>query len=310
MRNLRPARTGRSALVAAVGFLCLCMTIGATSNGGGGGCASDRNAQPAAAPNRPAAPVAATSDLNAGYAALSAGQYDQAMATAQQYLAAHPNGARGTAEAQYLQGRVYEARAEQAGKSGNPPAVSSNLQAARDAYVKALSASPAPRVEVLAQMGVANVAHFQDDYPTALARWTSALQKIDTLPPAEQATLANEKAFALYRLGLAQQRLGQFAEADTTFARVQQQFPGTDPAQRAGTHLGARSFQVQVGTFADANNANALMSALSAQGYASTRSPDSAGRQVVRVGPFPTYDVAKAVRKALAARYPDVTIVP
>jgi cell division septation protein DedD len=122
--------------------------------------------------------------------------------------------------------------------------------------------------------------------------------------------LQDAQAWALYRVGLSQQRIGLFPEADTTFARVQQQFPNTEPARRAGGHLGARAFQVQVGTFADADNAQTLMTALSAEGYASTRSPDSQGRQVVRVGPFPTYDLAKAVRKALAAKYPGATIVP
>ena len=47
-----------------------------------------------------------------------------------------------------------------------------------------------------------------------------------------------------------------------------------------------------------------------AEGYASTRAPDANNRQVVRVGPFPTYDLAKAVRKALANKYPGATIVP
>lgn len=305
MRNLRVAGRWHAALAAlATGVLWAAVSSG---------CAPDPNAKASAGGKRAAAtaPVSrGSSDLNAGFAALEAGATDQALATAEQYLLAHPDGARGTAEALYLKGRVYEERAIAAGRATSPAGVTSNLQAARDAYTRALGASPPPGVEVRVLMGLANVAYFQEDYATALARWTTALQKIEPLPAKEKADLQDAQAWALYRAGLSQQRLGQFAEADTTFTRVQQAFPNTEPARRASGHLGARGFQVQVGTFADANNANALMSALSAQGYASTRSPDSAGRQVVRVGPFPTYDVAKAVRKALAARYPDVTIVP
>jgi tetratricopeptide (TPR) repeat protein len=279
-----------------------------------GGCAPDADAKASAAGKRSSAAVAAaaagTSDLNAGYALFAAGQYDRALGVAEQYLAAHPNGARGTAEALYLKGRVYEQRAETAARDANAVGSATALQSARDAYSQALAASPTPGVEVRLLMGLANVAYFQEDYHAALSRWTAALQKLEPLPAKEKADLQDAQAWALYRIGLSQQRLGQFPEADTTFVRVQQTFPNTEPARRSSGHIGARAFQVQVGTFADANNANALMSTLSAEGYASTRSPDANNRQVVRVGPFPTYDLAKAVRKALASKYPGATIVP
>src|SRR5690348_15363458 len=101
MRNLRVAGRWHAALVAGVVWA---MAMG-------GGCAPDPNAKAAGGKRAAPAPTPAargSSDLNAGFAALESGATDQALATAEQYLLAHPDGARGTAEALYLKGRVYE----------------------------------------------------------------------------------------------------------------------------------------------------------------------------------------------------------
>lgn len=307
MGNLRPAR--KRSVVLPASLLALVVTAGA----GLAGCASNEEPGTVKAERErrsSGAAVGPKTDLQAGYAAFAAGRYDEALAAADQHLAARPGGGRGTAEALYLKGRVHEQRAERAAAAQNAAAAATHLQAARDAYTRALAASPAPALEAHILMGRANVAHFQDDYTLAAAQWATALQKIDALPASEQAQLQESRPWALYRLGLSQQRLGRFAEADTTFARVQQQFPGTEPARRAAAHQGARAFHVQVGTYTDPANASAAAGALKAEGYAPQTTPDPAGRQVVRVGPIPTYEQAKAMRKVLAARYPGALIVP
>src|SRR4051794_9124793 len=131
---------------------------------GGAGCAPEGADAKAAGGKRSASTAAAaaatpagTSDLNAGYAYFAGGQYDQALGVANQYLAAHPTGARGTAEALYLKGRVYEQRAETAARDANAVGSATALQSARDAYAQALSASPTPGAEVRLLMGLANV---------------------------------------------------------------------------------------------------------------------------------------------------------
>ena len=43
----------------------------------------------------------------------------------------------------------------------------------------------------------------------------------------------DQRVWALYRIGLCEQRLGRFEHADATFAQVQKQYPGTVPAARA-----------------------------------------------------------------------------
>src|SRR5688572_11393839 len=158
------------------------------------------------APRQPLKAKDAEQVLNDAYAAFDRKQYDAAMAGAQRVLVGNAQGP-GAAEAQYLRGRVFEERATQADESGNKPAAKTALQSARDAYNAALAAKPTPAAEGRIRAGIANVAYFQEDYATAIAAGTAALDKT-----AE----AQVKAWVLYRVGLSQQRFGNFTEADRT----------------------------------------------------------------------------------------------
>ena len=235
--------------------------------------------------------------LNQAYAAFDAKQYDAAMQGADRVLVGNRDGA-GAAEAHYLRGRVFEERAIQA---TDPVATKTSLVYARSAYNAALGARPSAEVEGRAHAGIANVAYFQDDYATAIAEYTAAFNKL---------TDPTSKAWALYRVALSQQRFGNFDEADQTFAKVQQGFQSSEPAKRAGQHQGARGFQVQVGTYGTPANAQNTVAALRADGVIGTQQTDPNGRMVVRVGPVPTYDQARALKARLAAKYPDALIIP
>jgi outer membrane protein assembly factor BamD (BamD/ComL family) len=272
-----------------------------------GGCAAPEGAAAGpganAAAARPAAPMKAREvreAVNAAYAAFERKQYDEAMAGAERILAGNPQGA-GAAEAQYLRGRVLEERSRAAAAGGNVAAARSAMQSARDAYNAALLLSPAPQLEGDIRTQIANVAYHQEDYATAVAQWSAAYDKV---------TEPDAKAWVLYRLGLSQQRFGKFTDADRTFAAVQQQFPHTEQARRAAAHQGARGFHVQVGTFNSPANAEAALKDLRTSGVIGMSLPNPSGQQVVRVGPAPTYEQAKALRARLAGKYPDAIIVP
>jgi tetratricopeptide (TPR) repeat protein len=219
------------------------------------------------------------------------------MAGADRVLVGNRDGA-GAAEAHYLRGRVFEERADQ---SSDPVTAKTSLAYARTAYNAALEAHASPELEGRARAGIANVAYFQDDYATAIAEYTAAFNKLAD---------PSSKAWALYRIGLSQQRFGNFEEADQTFAKVQQGFPSTEPAKRAGQHIGARGFQVQIGTYTTPANAQNAVAALRAEGVIGTQQADPTGRMAVRVGPVPTYDQARALKTRLAAKYPDALIIP
>lgn len=236
--------------------------------------------------------------LNEGYRALDAQRYDEAGAAANEYLAKHPSGA-GASEALYLQGRAYELRATESHEA--QPAARSDLDAARQAYRKGLSMPASPNVQGLLHSGLANVAYFEEDYGTAVQEWQLSLPNLQG---------EDAKAWALYRTGLSQQRLGSFAQADATFTQVRTQYPGSEAANRATTRVGAKAFYVQVGAFTDDANAQNLANNLRRQGLPAGTAIEAPNRHIVRVGPAASYSEAKALRARLAAAYPQSIILP
>jgi tetratricopeptide (TPR) repeat protein len=244
------------------------------------GCNSDNNAR---------------QNLNAGYTALEQRQYDQAMARADQHLRQTPAGP-GSAEALYLRGRALEQKT-----AANPAQSRQNFLQARDAYNQALALAPGEPLEGRIHAGLANTSYWLDDYPSAQQQWTAAYESLDD--PAA-------KSFALYRIGLCQQRLEQFAQADQTFGKVQQGFPNSDSAKRAREHQGFRSFTVQLATFANGRTAESAANSLRKQGIVVGKSVNPQGQTVLSLPPVPTYAQAEAIRGRYASIYPQAVIVP
>ncbi len=244
------------------------------------GCNSDNNAKP---------------NLDAGYQALEGQQYDEAMARADQQLSQSPTGT-SAAEALYLKGRALEQRpvASQADAR-------QNFSLARDAYQQALGQQPSPALEARLHAGIANTSYWLDDYATAVTEWTAAVANFDD---------PSIKSFMLYRIGLSQQRMGQFRLADQSFASVQQQFPGTDAAKRAREHQGFNAFTLQLATFASGPSADADIAKLQQQGVRPTKARDAHGNTVVTVGPFPSYSQALGEKLRFATLYPQAVILP
>lgn len=238
--------------------------------------------------------------LNAGYQSLAAKDYEAAMARASEFLQRTPAGP-GSAEALYLQGRVYEQRAQDSASAGREAESKADLQQAMSTYQRALQLMPPARVDALLRAGVANVAYFQDDYSTAMLKWAEAYDNIQQ---------PDARAWILYRIGLCQQRLGRFDQADNSFSIVRHDYPGTEPAQRAGTHYGARAFYVQVGAYTDASNADRMIRTLQSQGFKADKAIEQGGKQAVRVGPAQTYVQAKSLRERLLGSYPGALIEP
>ena len=228
---------------------------------------------------------------------MDAHQYDQAISDADAFLTKTPQGI-GSADALYLKGRALEERAT---SSSDAPRAKQDLEAARMAYINALQQNPPRTLDGRIRAGVANVAYWQDDYQTAAQQWSAAYQNID-----DPAT----KSFILYRVGLAQQRLGEFTQADQTFASVQQQFPGTDGAMRAKERQGARSYSVQLATYANSATADANVATLRREGLNATRANDAQGRVIVTIGNIPNYQQAVQIRNRLASQYPNALIIP
>ena len=247
---------------------------------------------PAAPPQNPQA------ILDAGFAALEAKQYNDAMAKADEILTVTPHGPK-SAEAYYLKGRALEGK--NAAGTESAEQITQNLKPARADYIQALDQVPPQPLDSYIRTSLANVAYFQDDYPTAISQWTAAYEKLDR---------PDVKAWALYRTGVSQQRMGQFPQADETFARVEQEFPDSIPAQRAKEHRGARSFYVQLATFASAASAEAAINDLKRQGINAARVNGPECHSIVRLGPIASYQQAQYFKSRLAAKYPDAIVLP
>jgi len=235
--------------------------------------------------------------LDAGYQALESQQYNEAIAKAEEFLAGTPHGP-GSAEALYLKGRGLEGK-NAAGVSTDE--ARQNLQAARTAYIEALEQNPKQPLESYVHASLGNVAYFQDDYQSAIGQLNAAYDKLDS---------DDIKAWVLYRVGLCQQRLGQFTQADQTFASVGQFHPNTVPAQRAREHQGARAFYVQLATYANASTADQSAADLKRQGVQTTRISDAQGRFLLRIGPIASYSQAQYIRGRFTDKYPDAFILP
>ena len=234
-------------------------------------------------------------NLTAGYAALDAKQYDEAINRADEQLKKHPTGA-GSAEARYLKGRALEQKPVTTQRDAR-----ANLQTARSSYAQALSQSPPAKLQGYIRTSSGNCAYFMDDYAAALSDWTAAYEKLDD---------PEVKSWVLYRIGLCRQRMGQFDQADQAFAKVQQDYRGTVPAQRAREHQGARGFTLQFATFANPATADSAVNTLRREGVLSTKATDPQGRTVIRVGPLPSYQQALGLKERYASQYPDAMILP
>jgi tetratricopeptide (TPR) repeat protein len=227
--------------------------------------------------------------------ALGMGRSDEAISDAGDYLRRNPYGPE-AAEAFYLQGRGYEQKI-----SDNPTEMSGNLSQARDCYQLALGRSPSDALEGNIRASLSNVSFFQDDFAGAIDQASQAMRLTDS---------AGVKSFLLYRIGVSQQRLGEWTSADETFNQVIQKYPGSSLAEAAREHLGQRQFYVQLATYSRPEDAEKGLMHLAGTGVIVTRRTDSHGRTVADTGPFETYQEAKKAKVQLGSAFPQALIVP
>jgi tetratricopeptide (TPR) repeat protein len=221
--------------------------------------------------------------------------YVEISAAADAYLQASPTGP-AAADAYYLQGRALEAKSQR-----DPASPQKDCADAYNAYSQALAQKPRLGLEGLIHVGMGNILYFQDRYAAAVGELTAGYEKLER---------DNDKAWALYRIALSQQRLGRWAEADKNYTLVQQQFPSTEPAARARDKRGYNAFWVQVATFPNPQVASAAMAELKKQGMPAQLFVDTTrNAQVVRVGPL-SYEGATATRQKVLTKYPYAAIVP
>jgi len=247
-----------------------------------GGCSSNSNPP-------------ASKELAGGYRALEQKQFDSALAASDAYLSRTPHGS-SSAEALYLRGRALTDRV-----AASEAESRANLQAARVAFVQALNLNPRQPLDSYIRTSLASVAYFQDDYQTAFQQWSAAYERLNN---------KDLKSWVLYKIGRSLQRLGRFDQADRTFAAVQQQYPGSPPAQLAREARGERQFFVQLATFNSISSAQRAADAVRRMGITPLLAANASSQHVLRIGPYASYEQARSIRNRFAAQYPDALINP
>lgn len=246
-------------------------------------------------PMQQQAPQPPPPSLVAANDALNAHEPDAAIADAQSYLRSQPTGLQ-AAQAWYFEGRGYELKL-----GADPSGVETNLSQARTCYLEALQLNPAPTLEGDVRASYSNVAFFQDDFAEAIQQATAAIPLV---------TVPQTKAFLLLRIGLSQQRLGRFTDADQTFRQVEQRYAGTPLADAAREHEGHREFYVQLATYDNRAVADQALASLRTQGVIISERTDAHGNTVIDTGPFTTYGDAKKMKTQLQKNFPQALIVP
>jgi tetratricopeptide (TPR) repeat protein len=240
-----------------------------------------------------------TDSLQSAYRELASPNPNPAaiLAAADEYLARNPSGP-DAAHALYLKGRALEEKGQR-----DPASPQKDFADAFAWYTQALTRNPPPALEGLIHAGLGNVLYFQD-------RYAAAAQELAAAHPTLERD--NDKAWALYRIGLCQQRQGQWDSADATFTAVGQCYPNTEQARRAAEHQGARAFYVQVAAYKTPASADTTVTDLKKQGLPAQRFAETGGQnlQLVRVGPYPSYDTAHQTKQRVQPRYQTATIIP
>ena len=166
------------------------------------------------------------------------GQSDDAIREADAVISSNDTPA--LAEAYYIRGYAIEIRP----KADNA-AAAHDFSMARESYSHGLTCNPRPAIAGRLHVQLGNVCYYQEDYSAAVPELTAAYNILDSSQP---------KDLILYHIGICEQRLGRFDDADRTFQRVQQEYPNCAYAAPAKAHQGIRGFYVQLGTYSQSRD--------------------------------------------------------
>jgi tetratricopeptide (TPR) repeat protein len=229
-----------------------------------------------------------------GKQALDQKQFDTAISRADAVLQAKADNV-STAGAYYLRGRALWQRPK-----ANQAAWEDDLQQAKVNYNRALELAPPAGLDGYIRVSLASVYFAQNDFANAYDQYSKAYDKLSE---------PEIKSGVLYRIGVCQQRLGHYDDADKVLGMLLNQFPSSYEAPRARERMGIRGFTVQLATFHSLKTADEAVQELKKQGVNATRSSDPRSNTVVKVGPV-SYNEAVGIKARFASKYPDAIILP
>lgn len=146
---------------------------------------------------------------------------------------------------------------------------------------------------------------FAADTAGSIAQYTLAMELIEpNRPPTDM---------VLYRLGTAEQMMGQWRQADQHLSRCFNAFGDSGWAQKARASFGARTWRIEFDSFATLAEALAHVEELNREGWTADWTSLLENDQVtyvVRNGQFPTYAEAETRLRQLVAVDAEAWITP
>lgn len=241
----------------------------------GSGCASGTQADRAA--------------FDAGYAALEAGRWQEAVDGFTRYLRSDPTSVH--------RGEVYYYRGE--------ALVHLNRRAeAKTDFVRAIGADARPPIDQFARVAIGNLYYEEGNDVKAIEHYARVIEDPHKDLPVPM---------VLLRTGVSLQRLGKWSLADSYLGHLVAKYPGTPSANHAMRRLHADAFRVQTGAFASTTAAARQAGRVRAAGFETRLGRTAGGGQTlttVQVGRAGTYAEAAVLEQRVRQAGFDTLIVP
>ena len=202
-------------------------------------------------------------------------------------------GSKELGQAYYLRGLCYQEMG-----SGR------ELEASGD-FEAAIKKSRGEAVAGLAHVALGHI-YFEkhpDKQDKAIEQYTAALGKLGEVKP---------KDVVLYRLGVAQQKLGQWSEADLHLSRCLDGFAESKYASYARGRFGSRRWRLQYGAFGNLGGAKRMVRELGRSGVEAEwlpRRKDGRLLYAVQSGEYNTYAEAEAAWELIRGQQGQAEIV-
>ena len=227
--------------------------------------------------------------FDAGYAALEAGRYSQAVTELSRYLRSEPSSP--------ARGEVYYYRGQALAHLKRPAEAQADFQ-------RAIGAKATPPVDQFAHVALGNIYYEQGNDVEALRHYAVVIDEPNEAVP---------MPMVLLRAGRSLQRLGRWEKGDRYLRYLVAHYPTSAAGREARRYVSADGFSVQTGAYASHATATVQARQVRLAGFAPQLKPvRRAGRQLtaVRVDAGRTYVDALSVAGRLRQAGFETLIVP
>lgn len=239
--------------------------------------------------------------LNLAHQQYDGGRYNMAIQSTTAFLQREGR-SREAGEAYYLRGLAnLQLGAEETG-----PGRIERDRKAREDFLNAIEHAKDPYIQSLAHVALGHM-QFENtpaEPQEAIEHYRAALEHL------KEPTVRD---VALYRLGAALQRNGQWADADDIFSTLIADYPASAFTARAREIFGATCWRLQWGAFAQLNHAQDLAADLNRQGFTADWQAVSSDKKLlykVRSGRYNTYRQAEEAAVPARKIEPQVVLTP